>query len=293
MPFNKLLDAKDYEIISQLRLMTKRRMHGLVTGEQRSPNQGGGIEFADYREYQPGDDIRQIDWPVFLRLRRLLVKLCAEEKELTLMLLLDHSQSMSYGTRDKLRQAVRVAAIFAGIALQSGNRVGIFSLGDRTGELVPPFRNQMSLFGVIEALSRIEPVREPLMAESAKHFVTRYGRKCVWVLLSDLLFPEWPQVINHLGAGGAEGYILQILAPEERHPAFWGEVTLVDSENGTEVPLHIGQAIAKQYQTELAQYLAEVRELSRHWGMQHFLIESDAALDRIFHHELRKGGLIC
>ena len=103
----RLLDAQDYQLIQQLSIAAKRRIAGLATGEQRSPHYGGGIEFADYRDYQAGDDIRQIDWSVFLRLRRLLVKLCAQEKELTLMILIDISRSMRFGKPDKLWMAAR------------------------------------------------------------------------------------------------------------------------------------------------------------------------------------------
>ena len=125
----KILDAKDLELIRQLSINAKRRIVGLATGEQRSLVRGSGIEFADYREYQPGDDIRQVDWAVFLRLRRLLVKLCAEEKELTLMIFLDTSRSMCFGQPEKFVQARKIAAILAGIALYEGNRAGILTMG--------------------------------------------------------------------------------------------------------------------------------------------------------------------
>lgn len=293
MSAKPLLHAKDYQLITQLRLNAKRRLVGLVTGEQRSPIRGGGIEFADYREYQPGDDIRQIDWAVFLRLRRLLVKLCAEEKELTLMLLLDNSPSMNYGLPDKFWQAARLAAVFAGIALHSGNRVGIYALGERNPELLPPFRQRSNLTEAVAALTRIEAAGPGNIPEAVRQFVTRYGRKCIWVLLSDLLYPEWPQVLNHLGAGGAEGYLIQVLAPEEIDPPFLGEITLVDQENQAEIPLHIGTELTKGYQKELNLFLAEIQAASRRWGMHHFAVGSDEPLDRIFRHALRKGGLIC
>ena len=101
----KLLNPKELELTRQLSIHARRKTAGIVTGEQRSLARGSGIEFADYREYQAGDDIRQIDWSVFLRMRRLLVKLSAEEKELTLMIIMDTSKSMSFGSPDKLESA--------------------------------------------------------------------------------------------------------------------------------------------------------------------------------------------
>src|SRR5690554_1440295 len=125
----QLLEPGDYELIKNLSLQVRLRVSGLITGEQRSPVQSGGIEFAEYREYQPGDDIRRIDWTVFLRLHRLMIKLCAEEKELTLVLVVDTTRSMAFGQPEKLRTALRTAVVLAGIALTGGNRAAILGMG--------------------------------------------------------------------------------------------------------------------------------------------------------------------
>jgi uncharacterized protein (DUF58 family) len=290
---HKLLDNKDLQFINQLSLAAKRRMAGLVTGEQRSPIQGGGIEFADYREYQPGDDIRQIDWSVFLRLRRLLIKLCAEEKELTLMLLLDNSRSMRFGKPDKLWSAKRIAAILAGIALNDGNRAGIITMGKNLTEVFRPERSRASLSAVSKALLKIEPVETIDPVTCVRQFASRYGHKCLVVFLSDLLFPEWSKVITGLAASGCEGFLIQVLAPEEINPPYMGEVTLVDLEGSGEISLHADMVTTQRYRRELAIFLQQIRQSCHRNGLGHTMVKTNQPLARILHEDLRKGGILC
>ena len=289
----RLLEPQDYQLMKQLSLATKRRVTGLLIGEQRSPIQSGGIEFADYRAYQPGDDLRLIDWMVFLRLRQLLVKLCAEEKEFTLILILDLSKSMKFGEVEKLWTAKRLAAILAGIALNDGNRAGVLAMGSGLEEIVLPARGRASLTEVVNKIAGVEPVErfDPLAA--VRRFAARYGRRCMFVLLSDLLFPEWDQVIRGLAASGSEGYIIQMLSQEELAPPYMGEVTLVDLEGWGEVPLHVSKEIAGWYLGELNVFLNEVRAACHRRGLGHVLISSDIPLARSFHTYLKQEGLLC
>ncbi len=289
----KLLDNKDLQLISRLSLAAKRRMAGLVTGEQHSPVQGGGIEFADYREYQSGDDIRRIDWSVFLRLHRLLVKLCAEEKELTLMLIMDISRSMRFGNPDKLWLAERIAAILAGIAFNDGNRAGIVTLGQNLTEVFRPERSRASLSAVTKALIKIESVETIDPVSCIRQFASRYGHKCLAVLCSDLLFPEWSKVITGLAASGCEGYVIQIFAPEELEPPYLGEVTLVDLEGKGELSLHADSGTAQKYRRELASFLREVRKTCHRNGLGHTMVTTDTPLARILYKDLREGGILC
>lgn len=288
-----LLEAGDQELTRQLKLAVRRRTAGLITGEQRSPSLGGGIEFADYREYQPGDDIRQLDWAVFLRLRKLMVKLSAEEKELTLMVILDNSRSMNFGQADKFRLARRVAAVLCGIALETGNRAGVLCWGDQLVELVPPQRSTRPLSWFAARLNAVPTVRTVDYQHCIRQFATRYRRRCLAVLVSDLLFTEWPLVVSGLAASGNEAHVIQILAPEELDPAPQGEVTLVDSETDSELPLETDAAGLERYQAVLAAFLDSVEDQCRSHGLGHVRLSSDRPLAAAFHQDLRRGGLVC
>ncbi len=284
---------KIFELIRQLSIQAKRRITGLVTGEQRSLVRGGGIEFADYREYQPGDDIRQIDWSVFLRMRKLMVKLSAEEKELTLMIILDASRSMCFGQPEKFMAAKKIAAVLAGISLYGGNRAGILVMGSHLIEAVRPERSRASLARVASVISGISPEENINPEVCIRQFAARYGRRCMAVLISDLLFPEWPKIITGLSASGCEGYVLQTLAPVELDPPYLGEVTLVDVESMEEVPLHIQDEEDALYRYEMAEFLQEVRDDCHRNRLGYCLIPSDIPADQLFRFNLRKEGLLC
>jgi len=288
-----LLQPADLELIRRLTLSVKRRSAGQTTGEQRSPALGGGIEFADYREYAPGDDIRHVDWTIFLRLRKLLVKLCAEEKELTLLVLVDHSRSMAYGGASKFLQAQRMAAVLAGIALSSGNRAGVLAWGADLREVTVPLRGQRAVPLIADRIRRMQPGDEGQPLACVREFAARYGRRCLAVLLTDLLHPDWSPVLAGLTASGCEAHVLQILAPEELQPTGRGEVTLVDQETGEEAALHLDAPALDRYQSEIGQWLSEVNAQCRAGGLGYVLVRSDTPLPRLFLDVLKKAGLVC
>lgn len=288
-----LLEPADLELIRRLTLSVKHRAAGQATGEQRSPALGGGIEFADYREYAPGDDVRQVDWAVFLRFRKLLVKLCAEEKELTLALLLDTSASMAYGAAEKFRQAQRMAAVLGGIALASGNRAALLSWGTELREVATPLRGQRSIPLLANRIRRLVPSGQGRPRDCARRFAGQYGRRCLAVLLSDLLTPEWSLALTGLAASGSEVHVLQLLAREEREPPQRGELTLVDQESGAEVALHLDAPLLDRYRDQLQWWLGQVAAQCRAAGLGYALVEAEAPLPRVFLGDLKKAGLVC
>lgn len=288
-----LLDSKDYELIKSMSLVVKRRTAGFAVGEQRSRSQGGGIEFADYREYIPGDDLRQIDWAVFLRMRKLLTRLCAEEKELTFVVVLDLSRSMGSGEPTKLRTAKRVACVLAGMALQNGNRAGICAIGKGLMEPLRPERNRLSLAALVHEVSKLETQDSFDPVSSMRQFAALYGRKCVAMLISDLLYDEWPQTLSGLAASGCEAHVAQILSPDDIDPVQRGEITLVDAENDEEVPLHVDSQTLARYCSGAAAFLKETASMAARLGLGHTLLMTDRSLERMFREDLRKGGLVC
>ena len=288
-----ILRPGDRELASSLGLATRRRHAGLAAGEQRSPAVGGGIEFADYREYLPGDDPRSVDWAVSRRLRRLLVRICAEDRELTLMILLDASRSMDHGEPGKLTHARRLACILAGIAIGGGNRAGLCSLGPGLVEALGPERGKTSLEAFEGACARVQPLADFRPAEALDGFVARYGRRCVAVLISDLMFPEWPQVLGALASSGCEAQVLQVLSRDELEPAVRGETTFVDAETRGEAPIHADSGTLERYANELESFLGSVRRSCGGLGLGWALAPTDGDVSRLFRDELCEGGFLC
>jgi uncharacterized protein (DUF58 family) len=285
--------AGDYELAKGLSIRARKRLSGFAAGEQRSPATGGGIEFADYREYVPGDDARLLDWSVYLRSRKLLVKLCAEEKELTMVALVDVSRSMDFGAPTKLELAKRIASVLAGIALRGGNRAGVSALGSSLLEPVRPERKKLTMAGIARAVHSLEPSARSAPEACLRQFASRYGRKCVAVLITDLLYPEWVRVLDALASSGCEAHVVQLLAPEELEPQDRGEVTLVDMEDGSETPTYVDDIIVSRYASALERYLGSVRAECARRELGHCLLRSDASLARVFNEDFRKAGIVC
>lgn len=287
-----LLDGTDHRLIQRLRLAAKRRITGQVAGEQRSPALGGGIEFADYRPYLPGDDVRQVDWMVFLRLRKLMVKLGAEERELTLVPILDTSLSMQFGDPDKFRAAKKICAILVGIALETGNRAAILGMGRNLDELIPSTRDARSLSWIAQSLDRVPATNLVDYRACMRRFAGRWGGRCLAVWVSDLLFEGWEEVVSTLAASGSEAHVVQIFAPCEADPGQQGELTFVDRETDAEVPLHLDAPMLAAYRAEFAAHGDSVARHCSRLGLGHARVSSAEPLNRIFHHDLRKAGIV-
>ena len=283
----------DYELARGLSIRARKRLSGFAAGEQRSPATGGGIEFADYREYVPGDDVRLLDWSVYLRSRKLLVKLCAEEKELSLVSIVDVSRSMDFGTPAKLELAKRIASVLACVALRGGNRAGVTALGSSLLEPIRPERKKLTMSGIARAVHALESVAASSPEAALRQFAAAYGGKCVAVLLSDLLFPGWQRSLDALASSGCEAHVVQILAPEELAPPERGEVTLVDMEDGSETPSHVDEALLARYREALGSFLSRTASECARRGLGHCLLGSDASLARVFHEDFMKAGIVC
>jgi len=288
-----LLDARDYALASSLTLAARRRLAGFAAGEQRSPSTGGGIEFAEYRPYAPGDEPRRIDWSLFLRWRKLMVKLAAEEKELTLAVLIDASRSMDYGSPGKLRYAKRLACILAGAALSGGNRASIAVMGASLVEALPPERGKLPFPELVKTVERIQPSAGSSPAACARQFSARYGGKCLALVLSDFLYPDWPAVVGSLGASGSDVLAVQILSPDELEPLPLGEALLQDSEDGDETPLHIDAPTAARYRDELAGFTGELRAACARKGMAWALASTERDPASLLKGELAGRSFIC
>lgn len=288
-----LLGAGDYALASTITLTARRRLAGFAAGEQRSPSSGGGIEFAEYRPYEPGDEPRRVDWTLFLRYRKLMVKLAAEEKELTLAVLVDASRSMDYGKPDKLRYAKRLACILAGAALAGGNRASIAVMGRSLVEALPPERGKLPFPELVRAVERIAPSGAGSPAACARRFSARYGGKCLALVLSDFLYPDWPAVVGELGASGSDVLAVQILSPDELEPIPFGEALLVDSEDGDETPLHIDAPAAARYRAELEAFAGELRSACARQGIAYALASTERDPASLLKGELAGRSFVC
>src|SRR5436853_5103675 len=143
--------------LEQLELVSRKIFAGRMKGERLSKRKGQSVEFADYRNYVVGDDLRFLDWNLFARLDRLFIRLFMEEEDLHFYILLDNSLSMDFGSPTKLHYAKQVAAALGFIGLVNLDRVVIEAFNDRLVQSLPPVRGRRSLWRMMDFLTKLEP----------------------------------------------------------------------------------------------------------------------------------------
>jgi uncharacterized protein (DUF58 family) len=258
-------DIFDREFLANLQRLTvvaKRPFRGLLKGEKRSPRRGTAIEFADYREYVPGDDFRYIDWTLYARLDRLYLKQYEEEEDLFVYILLDVSRSMDFGQPSKFETSRRLAAALAYIALSSLNRVQLVAFGERLGRRVGPKRGKSSILPVFDFLADLEPSGpQSDFGRSLREFSLVTRRPGVAIVLSDFLCPAgYEEGLAGLVGRGFEVGCIQVLDRAEIDPGLEGDLLLRDAETGEAREVTISPGSLRRYRADLNAYCARLKD---------------------------------
>lgn len=302
-----LLDATFLSKLNRLSLVARHVRTGQVAGERRSTKRGTSVEFADYRDYTRGDDLRRVDWNVYARLDRPFVKLFEEEEDLAVHLLLDGSGSMDWGEdggnetegqgdkgRNKWVYTRRLAAALGYVALVSGDQLKI---GLLQASLLPasfgPHRGRghtLRLFGWLEALSAGGTTD---LNAGLRAYAVSGGRSGLVVLISDLFSPAgYVEGLTALAARGHEVTIIHVLAPDEVEPPLGGDLRLLDVETGEPQEVTIDGGMRALYRRRLAAWRDEIQAACRARDMQYIPVETDTPFDRVVLYDLRRVGLL-
>lgn len=279
--------------LERLGVLMKQPVRGGLKGGRRSVKRGQSVEFADYRDYALGDDLRQLDWNVFARLERLFVKLFVEEEDVTITFLVDASPSMAFGRPQKLLFAKRAAAALGYIALSGEDRVVVAALAGRLARRQAGLRGSGRVFRLLANLSAIEPAEGPTdLLASARHAAAMLRGRGVVVLISDLLDPAADRVIRELAAAGSELIVLHTLSPEELDPALEGDLRLVDSESGDGVDVTVDLGTLDAYRARLAAWQEGLAELARRRRASYVPLSTDVPLADLVFAELRRRRVV-
>ena len=279
--------------LERLQLIMKAPVRGGLKGGRRSVKRGQSVEFADFRDYALGDDLRQLDWNVLARLEKLFIKLYVEEEDITIHFLLDASASMVAGDPPKLQFAKRAAAALGYIGLASEDRVAVTALVGRAGRRQVALRGSGRVFRLLAALSGIGSVDGPTdLLASARHAAAQLSGRGVIVLLSDLLDPSADRVIRELAATGSELIVLHLLSPEELDPTLEGDVRLVDVESGAGIDVTVDLATIDDYKARLAAWQEGFADLAAKRNATYVPISTDLPLTDLVFAELRRRRVL-
>jgi uncharacterized protein (DUF58 family) len=279
--------------LERLQIVMKAPVRGGLKGGRRSVKRGQSVEFADFRDYALGDDLRLLDWNVLARLEKLFIKLYVEEEDVTIHFLLDASASMSAGRPAKLLFAKRAAAALGYIGLASEDRIAVTALAARAGRRQVVLRGSGRVFRLLAALSNIGPADGPTdLLASARHAGAQLSGRGVIVLLSDLLDPAADKVIRELAATGSELIVLHVLSPEELDPALEGDMRLVDVETGDGLDVTVDLATIDDYKARLAAWQEDFAALAAKRNATYVPISTDLPLADLVFAELRRRRVL-
>jgi len=232
--------------LERLQILTRRRLAGNLASEHRSPEHGESLDFAEYRDYYPGDDFRRIDYQALARLDQIFVRLFEAEDDLTVRLLVDTSASM---TPSKLRQAVRVAAALGFVALVRRDVVTLHTFPlSRPARRFTGRHASHELFEQLEAIDAAGPQGETPFVSAARDLLSRPGPKGLTVVVSDLLTPEWEDGLTRLPSRGGDLVMVHVLSSDELRPDLIGDLDLVDRETGARVPVSLSPDALRRYE---------------------------------------------
>jgi uncharacterized protein (DUF58 family) len=290
---NLLLSPREFRLLEGLRLNPKKSFAGRVRGERLTKKKGISIEFADYREYTEGDDLRHLDWNVLARLDTPVMRTYQDEEDLALHLLLDVSPSMDFGEPSKLDDAKTLAASIGYVALAGGDAVQPRVIGMRQ-QAPRTLRARASYPRFSEWLTQLKPPEDTrdTLSQALRQFAGSSSRAGIALILSDGLDPEAANAIRILGGRGHEIWFLQILSPVELDPDLEGDLRLIDGEGGTPREITANSYVLKEYRKKLEEHNAAIQDATTRIGGRYALITSGQSLDKTIKNVLKREGWI-
>jgi uncharacterized protein (DUF58 family) len=289
----ELFDDEFQRKLEMLALVSRRVFSGRIRAERRSKKKGSGVEFADHRDYVPGDDIRSVDWNVYHRFGRLLVRLYEEEEDLSIYFLLDCSASMGFGGGQKFDQARRLVAALAYVGLANLDRVTVLGLEGGELERLPTTRGKGRIFRVFRFLQGLVPRGTTDLADALRSFAAQHKRRGLAVLVSDFYDPAgFEHGINELRFAGFEPYVIHLVDQREAKPELEGDVLVYDCETGDEQEVTVTPAVLARLGEAFKEYLTGIERFCTQKRVPYLLADASQPFDEIVLKALRRGGFL-
>jgi uncharacterized protein (DUF58 family) len=273
--------------LESLQVSSRHRLVGRFGGEHVSKRYGNTVDFADFREYHPGDDFRRIDYHVLARLDQVLIKLFEADDEVTVRLLIDTSASMAVG--GKLDQAKRLGAALGFVALTAHDSVTVHTFPSEGR--APRFAGRASVPAFLSHLELLTASGLTPFASAAGHLLSQSSLPGVTVLLSDLLTEQWTSLVQ-LRSSGSDVSIVHILCEEDLNPEYAGDLELVDTEDGQRLTVSVTEDVARSYRARVAAWRDEVAMTARGSGSLYVAVDSRADVEDVLLKTWREAGVL-
>jgi uncharacterized protein (DUF58 family) len=295
--YRKYLQPEVVAKLHNMELVARLVVEGFITGLHKSPYHGFSVEFAEHRQYMPGDEIKHIDWKIYGRTDRYYIKQFEEETNLKAYLILDASRSMSFGSESrisKLEYASYIVASLAHLMVQQRDAVGLTVYDETIRTYMPPHATKTYLKEILRRLEQLEASNKTAIADSLHQIAERIKRRGLVIILSDL-FDKPDQVMSalrHFRHKKNEVVVMQVLDPLEKSFAFGKDAVFKDLETKEELttqPWHIQKA----YQEAMKQFLERYKKECREHAIDYVLLDTatpfDVALIEYLHKRQKMG----
>lgn len=279
--------------LEYLSLVAKQILAGQERAEHQTYRRGGMIEFADYRSYTPGDDLRYVDWNVYARHGHMFVKEFAAEESVHLLLLVDRSRSMDYGRISKFLYARQVAAVLAYIGLSHFDAVSAIAFDRALQPLQVKMRGKRRIFDLLRALEALEPAGETSLVAALSGALPEFRGKTIGVVVSDFYDREGiERSLLHLRARHVRPYAIHVVDPLELAPDAEGRMEVRDVESDDRETFTVDAALLARYSQAMARHLERVERFCLKSEVGYARLLTTTSLERAVVELLRSGGLI-
>ena len=293
---DELIDSKLMARLDVLDVISRKVFLGKVQGERRSKRRGVSVEFADFRHYAHGDDLRFVDWNVYARLDRLFLKVFLEEEDLSLVIAIDSSASMNWGNPNKFLFSLKLAMALGYIGLVNHNRVSLYCFDSEGVRPNTNLRGRRRTQDMGRWLIDQEPAGRSNFNDAMRTIALGRQGKGVMVILSDFLYKDgYEKGLRYISGGGFDTFCIQVLSSDEVNPekhGLAGDLRLVDIEDEDTAEVTVSAPLLKRYRENLSAYCGKLREFCVRRGMSHVTIESSVDMSTLLMDYLRKRGLL-
>lgn len=292
----------DGEFISRLESLTMyigRPMNGIIGGGRKSKSYGSSVEFADFREYVPGDDLRRLDWNIYSRFEKYIIKLFTDERKLTTHIYIDCSESMQTGEPEKGELALKLAAAFGYLSVLAMDRVSFRLMADgKCKELCGAVSGIEGFYDAAALLSDAEFGGDTDIEAAVKSCPDTGYDNGVSVIISDLFTEsDWKKAVDFLLYKKREVLLIQVLSPEELDPDMLGKTQLNDLEADGEqdirnTKMDINRSVMEAYKTAMKDYLNEVRDFCASRGVGYMCVSGNDTIEDILFKKGYETGFV-
>lgn len=293
----KLFDSEFFSKLNTMKMITRMRLNAGMGGQRKSSAKGNSVEFSDFREYIPGDDIRRIDWNVYGRMDKLFIKEFMEEKEGLFHVIVDGSKSMDFGKQNKSVQARRIAAMTSYMVLNNLDRVYLTTLYGEKAVTTKGMTGRQAFPKLLNELERMEFRGETSLCKAIKTMPLKH--RGVVVLISDFLSTAnseeakkgdyLEELIKYLRFHKQEVILFQVLSKEEEHPLGEGTLELLDIENEDKMKVTMTREALKEYDRSLKELKSNLERISKKYQARYIPVTTEETLDAIMYKGIHAG----